>query len=87
MSSFNRHIPSALAVAIGVLGAADRPGAAAVDKTFDADPSVWKFGGGKLYANVSADVARQSNADLPAFVRQASANRPADEDKAPSEIE
>jgi YHS domain-containing protein len=60
--------------------------AAAVNKKFDADPSVWKIVDGKLYMNFNADVSKKWNADVPGHIKKADVNWTSIKGKAPSEL-
>ncbi len=60
---------------------------AAMGFKFDGDPSVYKVVDGKLYLNLSQDVAERWHEDIPGFIALAEDKWPAIRDKAPAELQ
>ena len=60
--------------------------AASFGKKADGDPEAWRIVGGKLYLNVTKDVAKIWSEDVPGYTRKADAAWPRISTKAPGDL-
>ena len=60
---------------------------AAMGFKFDGDPNYWKIVDNRLYLNLSEDIQKRWEGDIPGFIEQASANWEDIADKDPAELQ